>query len=31
MQHPDFAEAHDAFKAKRPARFRGAPDTSEGS
>jgi enoyl-CoA hydratase/carnithine racemase len=25
MQHPDFAEAHDAFKAKRPARFRGAP------
>jgi hypothetical protein len=26
MQHPDFAEAHDAFKAKRPARFRGAPD-----
>jgi len=26
MQHPDFAEAHEAFKAKRPARFRGAPD-----
>jgi enoyl-CoA hydratase/carnithine racemase len=25
MQHPDFAEAHDAFKAKRPARFLGAP------
>ena len=25
MQHPDFAEAHDAFKAKRAARFRGAP------
>jgi enoyl-CoA hydratase/carnithine racemase len=28
MQHADFAEAHDAFKAKRPARFRGAPDES---
>jgi enoyl-CoA hydratase/carnithine racemase len=28
MQHPDFAEAHDAFKAKRPARFRGAPGGS---
>jgi enoyl-CoA hydratase/carnithine racemase len=28
MQHPDFAEAHDAFKTKRPARFRGAPDGS---
>ena len=26
MQHPDFAEAHAAFKAKRPARFRGAPE-----
>jgi len=26
MQHPDFGEAHEAFKAKRPARFRGAPD-----
>jgi len=26
MQHPDFAEAHAAFKARRPARFRGAPD-----
>ena len=26
MQHPDFAEAHEAFKAKRPARFRGAPE-----
>jgi enoyl-CoA hydratase/carnithine racemase len=26
MQHPDFAEAHEAFKAKRPAKFRGAPD-----
>lgn len=25
MQHPDFAEAHDAFKAKRDPRFRGAP------
>jgi enoyl-CoA hydratase/carnithine racemase len=25
MQHPDFAEAHAAFKAKRPPRFRGAP------
>ena len=25
MQHPDFGEAHEAFKAKRPARFRGAP------
>lgn len=28
MQHPDFAEAHDAFKVKRPPRFRGAPDGS---
>jgi enoyl-CoA hydratase/carnithine racemase len=26
MQHPDFAEAHAAFKAKRSPRFRGAPD-----
>lgn len=26
MQHPDFAEAHAAFKAKRPARFQGAPE-----
>jgi enoyl-CoA hydratase/carnithine racemase len=26
MQHPDFAEAHEAFKARRPPRFRGAPD-----
>ncbi|HEY0190130.1 MAG TPA: enoyl-CoA hydratase family protein [Kofleriaceae bacterium] len=25
MQHPDFAEAHAAFKAKRPAHFAGAP------
>ncbi len=25
MQHPDFAEAHAAFKAKRPPRFAGAP------
>ena len=25
MQHPDFAEAHAAFKDKRPPRFRGAP------
>jgi enoyl-CoA hydratase/carnithine racemase len=29
MQHSDFAEAHDAFKAKRPPRFRGAPPTTE--
>jgi enoyl-CoA hydratase/carnithine racemase len=28
MQHPDFAEAHEAFKARRPPRFRGAPDDS---
>ena len=28
MQHPDFAEAHAAFKAKRPPKFRGAPDES---
>jgi enoyl-CoA hydratase/carnithine racemase len=26
MQHPDFGEAHEAFKAKRPPRFRGAPE-----
>jgi len=26
MQHPDFAEAHAAFKDKRPARFRGTPE-----
>ncbi len=26
MQHPDFAEAHAAFKEKRPAKFRGAPE-----
>ncbi len=26
MQHPDFAEAHAAFKDKRPPRFRGAPE-----
>jgi enoyl-CoA hydratase/carnithine racemase len=25
MQHPDFAEAHDAFKHRRPPRFKGAP------
>lgn len=30
MQHPDFAEAHAAFKEKRPARFRGAPDQGHG-
>jgi len=30
MQHPDFAEAHEAFKAKRPARFRGAPGAGSG-
>jgi len=28
MQHPDFAEAHEAFKTRRPARFRGAPGGS---
>lgn len=28
MQHPDFAEAHAAFKARRPPRFRGAPGGS---
>jgi len=26
MQHPDFAEAHAAFKARRPPRFEGAPE-----
>jgi enoyl-CoA hydratase/carnithine racemase len=26
MQHPDFAEAHAAFKEGRPAKFRGAPE-----
>jgi enoyl-CoA hydratase/carnithine racemase len=26
MQHPDFGEAHEAFKAKRDPTFRGAPD-----
>lgn len=26
MQHPDFGEAHSAFKEKRPARFQGAPE-----
>ncbi|CAN5923263.1 enoyl-CoA hydratase family protein [soil metagenome] len=26
MQHPDFAEAHAAFKEKRPKRFLGAPE-----
>ena len=26
MQHPDFAEAHAAFKEKRPQRFKGAPE-----
>jgi enoyl-CoA hydratase/carnithine racemase len=26
MQHPDFGEAHAAFKDKRPARFAGAPE-----
>ncbi|NVB81543.1 MAG: enoyl-CoA hydratase family protein [Kofleriaceae bacterium] len=26
MQHPDFAEAHAAFKAKRPKKFVGAPE-----
>jgi enoyl-CoA hydratase/carnithine racemase len=31
MQHPDFAEAHEAFKARRPARFRGAPDGTDGA
>lgn len=30
MQHPDFGEAHAAFKDKRPPRFRGAP-TEPGS
>jgi enoyl-CoA hydratase/carnithine racemase len=31
MQHGDFAEAHAAFKAKRPPRFAGAPDAPEGA
>jgi len=26
MQHPDFAEAHEAFKQQRPAKFKGAPE-----
>jgi enoyl-CoA hydratase/carnithine racemase len=26
MRHPDFAEAHEAFKAKRPPKFDGAPE-----
>jgi len=26
MQHPDFAEAHAAFKARRPPKFAGAPE-----
>jgi enoyl-CoA hydratase/carnithine racemase len=26
MQHPDFGEAHAAFKESRPARFKGAPE-----
>ena len=30
MQHPDFAEAHAAFKDRRPPRFRGAPTPPEG-
>lgn len=25
MQHPDFGEAHEAFKQERPPRFKGAP------
>ncbi len=29
MQHPDFAEAHAAFKARRPPRFVGAPGDPE--
>ncbi|HEX4417053.1 MAG TPA: enoyl-CoA hydratase family protein [Kofleriaceae bacterium] len=29
MQHPDFGEAHEAFKAKRPPQFRGAPDPAD--
>lgn len=27
MQHPDFAEAHASFKEKRPAKFRGTPES----
>jgi enoyl-CoA hydratase/carnithine racemase len=30
MQHPDFAEAHAAFKAKRPPRFVGTPQKEPG-
>ena len=30
MQHPDFAEAHAAFKEKRAPRFAGAPDADGG-
>jgi enoyl-CoA hydratase/carnithine racemase len=30
MQHPDFAEAHEAFKAKRPPQFKGAPEAGGG-
>ena len=26
MQHPDFAEAHAAFKASRAPKFKGAPE-----
>ena len=29
MQHGDFAEAHAAFKAKRPPQFAGAPGSGE--
>jgi enoyl-CoA hydratase/carnithine racemase len=30
MQHPDFAEAHHAFKEKREPRFAGAPERPDG-
>ncbi len=30
MQHPDFAEAHAAFKVRRPPKFAGAPERLEG-